>query len=239
MHEFITVPIKFNPDLLREFEISFGEALNNQQVDVIVLIGRDNYFCMGMDLDYIATDYAPCFVAQFCNTLKMVRSSSKPVLAKVEGSVIAGGVALLSMVDFIIADEAASFSLPESAFGLTPAIAIACLLERIKPQHIKYLAWTSDAISAKQALEWGLVDKVSSAASLEQDVLLMRHRFSRTPASVIRESRQLLSKYSPFEDVINLGGQLLQDKLKDIQVIEKISVYLENIRLFNDEYARD
>ncbi|KAG4080572.1 hypothetical protein HA402_008903 [Bradysia odoriphaga] len=151
---------------------------------------------MGMDLDYIATDYAPCFVVQFCNTLKMVRSSSKPVLAKVEGGVIAGGVALLSIVDFIIADEAASFSLPESAFGLTPAIAIACLLERIKPQHIKYLAWTSDAISAKQALEWGLVDKVSSAASLEQDVLLMRHRFSRTPASVIRESRQLLSKYS-------------------------------------------
>jgi polyketide biosynthesis enoyl-CoA hydratase PksH len=74
---------------------------------------------------------------------------------------------------------------------------------------------------------------------LEQDVLLMSHLFSRTPTSVIRESRQLLSKHSSFEDVINLGGQLLQDKLKDIQVIEKISAYLENIRLFNDEYARD
>ncbi|MBC3215891.1 enoyl-CoA hydratase/isomerase family protein [Serratia fonticola] len=239
MHEFITVPIKFNPDLLRQFATSFGEALNNQQVDVIVLTGRDNYFCMGMDLDYIATDYDPCFVAQFCNTLKMMKSSSKPVLAKVEGGVIAGGLALLSTVDFIIADETASFCLPESAFGLTPAIAIACLLERIKPHHIKYLAWTSVAISAKQALEWGVVDKVSSEASLDQDILLMSHLFSRTPANVIRESRQLLSKYSSFEDVINQGGQLLQDKLKDIQMIEKISGYLENIRLFNDEYARD
>lgn len=239
MHEFIAVPIKFNPDLLREFEISFGEALNNQQVDVIVLIGGDNYFCMGMDLDYIATDYAPSFVAQFCNILKMVKNSSKPVLAKIEGSVIAGGLALLSIVDFIIADETAFFSLPESAFGLTPAIAIACLLERIKPHHIKYLAWTSVAISAKQALEWGLVDKVSSEASLDQDILLMSHLFSRTPASVIRESRHLLRKHSSFEDIINQGGLLLQEKLKDVQVIEKISDYLENVRFFNDEYARD
>lgn len=239
MHEFITVPIKFNPDLLRQFEASFSEALNNKQVDVIVLIGRDDYFCMGMDLDYIATDYDPCFVMQFCSILIMVKSSSKPVLAKVEGRVIAGGVALLSIVDFIIADETVSFSMPESAFGLTPAIAIACLRERIKPHHIKYLAWSCAAISAKQALEWGLVDKVSSVASLEQDILSMSQTLSRTPASVIRESRQLLGKHASCEDVINLGGQLLQDKLKDVQVIERISDYLESVKLFNDEYAGD
>lgn len=92
MHEYVTVPIKFSPDSLADFESRFISALNNEDYKVIVLTGGPTYFSMGMDLTYISTHYDADFVSQFCHILKMVRNSHKPVLAKVEGNVIAGGL---------------------------------------------------------------------------------------------------------------------------------------------------
>ena len=239
MHDCVTVPLKFNPGSLVDFESRFTSALNDERNKVIVLTGGATYFCMGMDLVYISAAYDTSFVSQFGGILKMVRNSHKPVLAKVEGNVIAGGLALLSVVDFILASETASFSLPEASFGITPTVAMACLLERIRPHHLKYLVWSSNPISAKQALEWGLVDHVSAPEKLEQDTQVLSRKFSRVPTSVMRESKALLAEHQSFDATLSLGCQILENKLNDPQTIEKINRYLEDIKLFNDEYADD
>ncbi|MFA3761713.1 enoyl-CoA hydratase/isomerase family protein [Yersinia sp. 2544 StPb PI] len=239
MHEYVTVPIKFNPNSLADFESRFISALNNERYNVIVLTGGPTYFSMGMDLTYISTDYDANFVSQFCTILKMVRSSHKPVLAKVEGNVIAGGIALLSVVDFILSSDTASFSLPEVTFGITPTIAMSCLLERIRPHHLKYFVWSSSVISAKQALKWGLIDQVNILENLDQDIQVMSKKLSRVPTSAIKESKLLLTEHHSFDERLDLGGHLLVKKLNDSQTIEKICQYLENIKLFNDEYADD
>ncbi|EIS79657.1 enoyl-CoA hydratase/isomerase family protein, partial [Yersinia pestis PY-66] len=49
MHEYVTVPIKFSPDSLADFENRFISALNDERYKVIVLIGGPTYFSMGMD----------------------------------------------------------------------------------------------------------------------------------------------------------------------------------------------
>lgn len=70
MHEYVTVPIKFSPDSLADFENRFISALNDERYKVIVLIGGPTYFSMGMDLTYISTHYDADFVSQFCHILK-------------------------------------------------------------------------------------------------------------------------------------------------------------------------
>ncbi|MES2264402.1 MAG: enoyl-CoA hydratase/isomerase family protein [Pseudomonadota bacterium] len=239
MHECIAVPVKFNPDSLADFENRFASALSNTRHKVIVLTGGAAYFSMGMDLAYISTAYNASFVSQFGAILKMVRNSHKPVLAKVEGNVIAGGMALLSVADFILSSDAATFSLPEATFGITPTIAMSCLLERVKSQHLKHMVWNPGPISAKQAFDWGIVDHIATPESLEQDVQAWSRKLARLPLSVVRESKMLLDEHHSFEKTLDLGCQLLQEKLDDPGTIEKISQYLEDIRLFNDEYADD
>ncbi|AMO94707.1 enoyl-CoA hydratase/isomerase family protein [Collimonas fungivorans] len=239
MHECVAVPLKFNPGSLADFASRFASALNNERNKVIVLTGGATCFSMGMDLVYISTAYDASFVSQFAAILKMVRSSHKPVLAKVEGDVIAGGMALLAVADVILASESASFSLPEASFGITPAIAMSCLLERIRPHHLKYLVWNSNVVAAKQALEWGLVDHVSTPENLERDIQVLNRKLSRLVPSVIEESKMLLAERHSFERTLNIGCQLLENKLNDAQAMEKIRRYLEDIRLFNDEYAGD
>ncbi|WP_016680284.1 enoyl-CoA hydratase/isomerase family protein, partial [Yersinia pestis] len=234
MHEYVTVPIKFSPDSLADFENRFISALNDERYKVIVLIGGPTYFSMGMDLTYISTHYDADFVSQFCHILKMVRNSHKPVLAKVEGNVIAGGLALLSVVDFILSSDSASFSLPEVTFGITPTIAMSCLLERIRPHHLKYFVWSSSVISAKQALKWGLIDQINTLENLDQDIQVISNKLSRIPKSAIRESKLLLAEQYSFEESLDLGSHLLVERLNDAQTIEKIRHYLEDIKLFND-----
>ncbi|WP_413726319.1 enoyl-CoA hydratase/isomerase family protein [Sodalis sp. RH16] len=239
MYEYVTVPIKFNPDLLSDFESRFETALKNSQFDVIVLTGGRTWFSMGMDLDYITKSYDPLFISQFYNILKMVKNSPKPVLAKVEGDVIAGGIALMSLADFVIACDTASFSLPESTIGITPSIAMSCLLERIAPHHLQSLVWSATAIPAIEALEWGMVDKMSTIENLEQDVRTMCNKFSKIPEYVIRESKLLINPRSSFDKTLELGAHLLRERLNDPLTLEKIRHYLECIRLFNDEYAEN
>ena len=239
MHECVTVPVKFNPGSLADFESRFASAQNNERTKVIVIPGGASCFSMGMDLVYITTAYDASFVSQFAAILKMVRSCHKPVLAKVEGDVIAGGMALLAVADLILSSETASFSLPEASFDITPAIAMSCLLERIRPHHLKYLVWNSNVIAAKQALEWGIVDHISTPENLERDTRALSGKLSRLSPSVIGESKMLLAEHHSFERTLDMGSQLLENKLSDPKIIKKIHHYLEDIKLFNDEYADD
>lgn len=239
MHECVTVPMKFNPGTLTDFESRFALAQNNAENKVIVLTGGAACFSMGMDLVYISTAYDASFVSQFGNLLTMVRNSRKPVLAKVEGDVIAGGMALLAVADFILSSETASFSLPEASFGVTPAVAMSCLLERVRPHHLKYLVWSSSVIAAKQALDWGIVDHISMPQELDRDTQVLSRKLSRLSPSVIGESKMLLAERHSFERALKMGCQLLENKLDDPQAIKKIRRYLEDIKLFNDEYADD
>ncbi|WP_205905302.1 enoyl-CoA hydratase/isomerase family protein [Collimonas pratensis] len=229
--------MKFNPGTLADFDHRFAAALNNEQNKVIVLTGGAACFSMGMDLIYISSAYDASFVPQFGNVLAAVRNSCKPVLAKVEGDVIAGGMALLAVADVILSSETASFSLPEASFGITPAIAMSCLLERVRPHHLKYLVWSSNVIAAKQALEWGVVDQISTPENLDRDTQALGRKLSRLAPSVIGESKMLLAERRSFEKTLNMGCQLLANKLDDPQAIKKIRRYLEDIKLFNDEYA--
>ncbi|MFJ2990992.1 enoyl-CoA hydratase/isomerase family protein [Collimonas sp. NPDC087041] len=231
--------MKFNPATLADFESRFASAQNNAENKVIVLAGGATCFSMGMDLVYISTTYDASFVSQFGNILAMVRNCCKPVLAKVEGNVIAGGMALLAVADLVLSSETASFSLPEASFGITPAVVMSCLLERIRPHHLKYLVWNSSAIAAKQALEWGIVDHISLPEELDRDTQVLIKKLSRLPPSVIEETKMLLAENNSFESALNMGCQLLENKLDDPLAIKKIRRYLEDVKLFNDEYADD
>lgn len=237
MHESVVVPVKFNPGSLADFESRFLSMLGDERCKVIVLVGDDNYFSMGMDLAYISTAQESGFLSQFSGLLKTIRTSHKPVLARIDGKVIAGGMTLLGVSDFVLSSMSASFSFPEARFGITPAIAMSCLLERVRPHHLKYLAWNPGVISALQAFEWGIVDQVIKPENMDREIKALIEKLARLPMSVVSESKALLSVRTRHEAALDLGCQILERKLADPSVIQKIGRYLEDISLFNDEYA--
>lgn len=239
MFERVTVPLTLNPDSLADFDSSFMAARHSDRCRVILVTGGVRYFCTGMDLDYVLDSYEPGFATQFVNTLRMVRNSPKPVLACVEGAVIAGGMALLSVADIVVSSEVASFRLPEASFGVAPAIAIACLRERIAPSALKFLAWTSSAITARRAFDIGLVDYISTPDALDRDVRTLSKRLAGLPSAVLSASRTMLGIRGSFDDALEAGCDLLRSQLNDPGIKERIRCYREVAKSFNGECVDD
>jgi enoyl-CoA hydratase/carnithine racemase len=98
------------------------------------------------------------------------RACPVPVLVKVQGTCLAGGLALVLGADVALASDAASFGLPEVSLGLWPFMVSALLARHVSPKHALDLMLTGDRIRAEAAYQIGLVSRVFPASSFEVDV---------------------------------------------------------------------
>lgn len=129
---------------------------------VIVVEGVPGGFCKGMDLGFIAdnpdVDISHS-IRQFGDALRMMRTSSKVVVAGVDGPAVAGGIGFAAAADIAIATVQATFGMPEVFLGLIPALVLPVVLERMPLQKVRLLA-LSGGFDAREALAFGLVDRV-------------------------------------------------------------------------------
>ena len=141
-------------DLLMAFESSKGARL-------IVLVAEGTHFCSGMNIEdageFEAID--PDIFKLFSNVLLKIYESEVPVIACVEGKVTGGGVGVVAACDIVLAHQGASFSLPEAIWGLTPALILPFLSNRVKSGKLNYLVQSCRSISTSEAVEIGLVDE--------------------------------------------------------------------------------
>jgi enoyl-CoA hydratase/carnithine racemase len=94
----------------------------------------------------------------------------QPVIARVHGIATAAGCQLVSMCDLAVASEAATFALPGVNIGVfcsTPAVGVA---RNIGRKRVMELLLTGQPVSARTALEWGLVNRVVPAGELDAEV---------------------------------------------------------------------
>jgi enoyl-CoA hydratase len=98
------------------------------------------------------------------------RSCPVPVLVRVQGLCLAGGLALVLGADVVLASETASFGLPELSLGLWPFMVSALLARHVSPKHALDLMLTGDRLRADAAYQIGLVSRVFPAVSFEEEV---------------------------------------------------------------------
>jgi isohexenylglutaconyl-CoA hydratase len=142
-------------------------------VRVIVLRGAGGHFCAGADLQDMAKarmasaegDRDPIAEvnAAFGKLCAAYAGTGLATVAVLEGTVMGGGLGLACVVDVALADETASFRLPETALGVVPAQIAPFLVERLGYSQAKRLAVTGGRLDAAQALAVGLVHEVHAA----------------------------------------------------------------------------
>lgn len=151
-----------NDVLLAELAGALDGAERDAQNRVVVLSGNNGVFCTGMDFEAAAklpTGAAPgSDAAPFMALLKRLSQLARVVIAKVEGTVMAGGVGLVAASDLVYASPKATFSLSEALWGLLPAMVSPFLIRRIGFQKAYAMTITTRSYSASEALAMGLVD---------------------------------------------------------------------------------
>lgn len=131
--------------------------------------------------------------------LLAVKDFPVPIIAAVEGHAHGGGFELALMCDFIVASEAAEFSLPEVRRGLMPGGGgIQNLIRAAGMRRAKQYLFTGDRLNARQACEWGVVNQVTPAGKALEAALAVCGR--------IVEAAPLSVRYAKL--AANRGGEV-------------------------------
>lgn len=183
----------------------------NETVRAVVLTGAgDEAFCAGADLgaDPFAFDYATPTSA-YADLLRTARTLNVPLIARVNGACMAGGMGLLAMCDLAIAARHAIFGLPEAKVGVFPMQVLAVLQAQVPQRCLAQLCLTGEPVDAARAREIGLVNEVADDLDDAVERLLSR-LLSNSPTALRRGLYAMKAMRSmSFEEAIAFGeGQI-------------------------------
>lgn len=165
-----------NEQVVSELKQAFSKAAEDSEAKVIVLAARGSAFCAGADLAYLQQLQQNTFEENLSdsNHLKglfyQIYTHPKVVIAKIQGHAIAGGCGLATVCDFSFAVEGAQFGYTEVRIGFIPAIVKVFLLRKIGEGKAKELLLSGELISANEAKDFGLINKVVREDELDTTV---------------------------------------------------------------------
>ncbi|HWE17896.1 MAG TPA: enoyl-CoA hydratase-related protein [Hyphomicrobiaceae bacterium] len=159
-----------SPTMVRELAEVLQDARDDAGVRVVVLGGSGGNFCAGGDLKGMeasdaargaGTEATAASNRRFGTLLEMADGLPKAVIALVEGAAMGGGVGLLAIADWVIAEKAAQIGTPEVTVGIVPAQITPFLVRRIGYGEARRLAAFGLRLGAEEAQRIGLVHDVA------------------------------------------------------------------------------
>ena len=131
---------------------------------VVVRSAGDKVFCAGADLAVMSNDATGLEQHEGRGLLKdlvvAMRTCPKPIVARVQGLCLAGGIGLAAGCDVVLAKESAQFGMPEVDRGLWPFMVSALLTRHVSPKHAMDYMLTGERFDARTAYGMGLVSRV-------------------------------------------------------------------------------
>ena len=182
--------------LLHELAAALAAYEADAQARVIVLSGSgDKAFCAGADLkgvgDRGTTLQARESFRGLSGILEALTTMRTPVIAQVHGFALAGGCGLAAGCDLVIAADDAVFGLPEITIGLLPLIVMAPILRAVGRKRGLLMILSGESITARDALEIGLVSRVVPRGDLARETATLAARlakFSPTAMGIAKEA---------------------------------------------------
>jgi enoyl-CoA hydratase len=195
-------------EMTYELNAAFDHANQDDDVKVIILAGAGPHFSAGHDMrggGRPMGDFKPVgtwanftrpgmegFMAReeeiYLQMCQRWRNIAKPTMAMVQGKCIAGGLMLAWACDIIIASEDAEFMDPTVAFGVNGVEYFMHPWE-LGARKAKEFLFTGDPLSAREAFEAGMVNRVVPRDELESFTLAMAERIATKPSFALKVSK--------------------------------------------------
>jgi enoyl-CoA hydratase/carnithine racemase len=158
----------------------------------VIVVGSagDRIFCAGADLAVMAEDSTGLEQHEgrglLAKLVVAMRECPVPIVARVQGLCLAGGIGLAAGCDIVLARESAAFGLPEVDRGLWPFMVSALLARHVSPKHAMDRMLTGERFDARTAYEMGLVSRVYPDASFDADVEAYVAKLAAAPPVAVR-----------------------------------------------------
>jgi enoyl-CoA hydratase len=178
---------------------------------VLVIAGQsDKSMIGGADIKEMAKlDQASAekFITGLRDLCEAARAFPAPVIARIPGWCLGGGLEFAAACDFRIAAHDAKFAMPEVKVGIPSVIHAALLPRLIGWGRARWLIMTAATIDAPTALSWGLVDAVAPEGGLDAEVERMVTALLECGPEALRSQKALLKQWEelPLKESINLS----------------------------------
>ncbi|MGW1204345.1 enoyl-CoA hydratase family protein [Streptomyces cyaneofuscatus] len=173
--------------LVAELRDSLTACAADDTVRAVVLAHTGSTFCAGADLK------APPDPEAFVGLMRDVVALPKPVVARVDGHVRAGGLGLLAACDIAVAGEASSFALTESRLGLAPAVISLTLLPRVDRTAANRYYLTGERFDAAEAARIGLVTVAAEDVDVDKALVPVLDGLRRASPQGLAASKELVT----------------------------------------------
>jgi len=184
-----------NPNVLAGIERAVGMAAADPGIRALVLTGvGDKAFCAGADLSkgtetFQAADEP---TTDFGRLARVVRTAGVPLIARINGACVAGGMGLMALCDLVVAADHARFGLPEVKVGVFPMQVLVFLRSTLHARHINELCLTGELIGAARAAEIGLVNEVAPAGQLDDRIQALIAKLRAASPAAVRRGKAVL-----------------------------------------------
>jgi len=190
----------FNRRMAQELQRSLTKAGEDSSVRAVLLTGSGRGFCAGQDLteatgvDLTSVDLGDIVKACYTPVVRSIRELEKPVVCAVNGVAAGAGANLAFACDIVIAAEEASFIQSFSKIGLVPDTGGSFFLPRlVGPARATALMFLAEKISAKKALEWGMIHDVVPATVLIDTATALARQLAAMPTRGLALTKKLIN----------------------------------------------
>ena len=159
-----------NNVMINELNYALAYAKQERSIRVVVIAAKGDIFCAGADLTRAKSESNVPKIENADDISLSLRHLYKPVICKIQGSVLAGALLLVTNATHAIAVKHAKFSAPEIHRGLWPFMVMAGLF-RVMPKRAGLdFIMRGQPIDSKEAENWGLINKSVDVKDLDKSV---------------------------------------------------------------------
>lgn len=225
----------FDDLLIAELNGALDNIAETSDIRVVVLSGEGKTFCSGADLNWMRRmkdyKYQENYEDAYRLSLMLKRLSSMPVpvIARVHGAAIGGGVGLVAASDIAIAAAGTVFSLSEVRIGLVPACISPYLLKRINPGILRGYFLTGTRFPAATAKEIGLVNEVVEEGQLDGEIEGRLAEILSCGPKALKIAKELLDRVPRMEERewMEYTARVIADMRINTEGQEGLSAFLE------------
>jgi len=183
-------------ELRGDFVAAFAACTDDPEIRVVILTGSGKAFCAGFDLKELGSGEAKSTADEADNVVADAMDAfDGPIIGAVNGHCITGGFEMALACDMLIASENARFADTHARVGMLPGWGLSQKLPRlIGLSRAREMAFTGAPVFARQAYEWGLVNRVVPEADLLPTAVRMAEDICSCAPEVIRQYQSLIAE---------------------------------------------
>jgi enoyl-CoA hydratase/carnithine racemase len=225
-------------EMIDRLHARFTRLATDRTVTAIVLAANGPVFCAGHDLKELTAHRADADKGLAFYTEAMTRCAAmmqlivacpKPVIAAVQGTATAAGCQLVATCDLAVAASEAKFATPGVNIGLFCSTPMVALSRNVGRKRAMEMLLTGDMLSAKDAADYGLINKVVAATQVLPEALSLAAKIAaKSPLTVaIGKAAFYAQAEMPLKDAYAYAAKVMVDNMMARDAEEGIGAFLD------------